>query len=189
MVYEPRRNFWLSWDGNIWNIHLKQILDIWAVDLGIFGDCVDISTLNSLALCSLGVAHVTRQIRSTDEAFTTNFLCPMGSDPLNDTKYKTYGFVFHSITVKRHEDLWYDALIWDATTAHRKDLLGVGYRNPPTYHEPDHSYWLLLGYWQTDFGGERLGLVASNEDVWDPIRSFGYSGEDWIAIPITVPRY
>ncbi|GIV01230.1 MAG: hypothetical protein KatS3mg015_0060 [Fimbriimonadales bacterium] len=191
---------WISWDGAEYRYHLKDILDAWAGASYVPGECMDASVVDALALCSIGFSYLTRQIRSPALGFVTYPICAIGDDPLQDSLYSSWSWAFHSITVQRDQSFAGSTPVWDACAAQRENLIGQGYRNPPAYHQPDHSYWTQNGYWHTHVSGQpegaHLGLTFDDlHGSWIPVRAEWWMGggttmfEDWIPSKVTTdPR-
>jgi len=143
---------------------LKALLDQWNNGIWTDGNCVDVSCLAMLALCSVGMDFSTRQLTGRVHAVTGNFLtnplCPTGSDPTLDWTYSQWQWAYHQICVitGSPDPPSNDAGIWDPTGAQKEDLNGDGYRNPPAHH-PNHP-WTQFDYWQKPrVMGTSLGLV------------------------------
>ncbi len=148
---------------------LKALLERWNAGIWTDGNCVDVSCFTMLALCSVGMDFSTRQLTGTVDPttgnFSTNPVCPIGGDPTLDRTYSQTEWCFHQVCVLTN------ALpppsntgIWDPTAAHKTDLNGTGYRNPPAHH-PNHL-WPEFDYWQKPrVRGALLGLVNTPQQV------------------------
>lgn len=176
--------------GNPPTFMLKALLDKWNAGEWTKGNCVDVSYLTMLALCSVGLDFSTRQLTGSllppppacgrsdcpppwedpvaTEHFHTNDVCPIGSDPTVDWTYKWWAWAWHQICVLTGAPE-VDARIWDPTAAQKEDLSGNGYRNPPADH-PNHR-WPQEDYWQKPrVWGALLGLVNEPaQGASDPI--------------------
>lgn len=172
-----------SWTDLLTNpptLKLKAIFNEWNAGRTVYGNCLDISCFNMVALCSIGMDFSTRQLTGTllsppdpDAGnFRTNPICPIGSDPTVDMTYKPWAWFWHQICVLTGapDPPSNDAGIWDPTAAQKEDLSGNGYRNPPAHH-PNHQ-WPQKDYWQkphTQIPGAWLGLVKEpNQGQSDP---------------------
>jgi len=126
---------------------LRALLDEWNAGRWTKGNCVDVSCLTMLALCSVGLDFSVRQLTGTKfsdlnggiDAFLTNPICPIGSDPTLDGTYSPWYWRFHQVCVitGAPDPPSNAAGIWDPTAAQKEDLNGNGYRNPPAHH-PTH---------------------------------------------------
>jgi len=165
---------------------LKALLDRWNAGIWTDGNCVDVSCLTMLALCSVGLDFSTRQLTGTTfspphpfaGSFYTNPICLIGSDPTLDRTYSQSYWLFHQVCVLTGapDPPSNDAGIWDPTAAQKEDLNGNGYRNPPADH-PIHR-WPQKDYWQkphTQLPGRWLGLVEQpTQGAGDPqLRGLG----------------
>jgi hypothetical protein len=121
------------------------------------GNCEDVSTFYMIAVCAVGLDFYTRVLEpnppDSTGRFTTQPICPIGSDPTQDGQYNPDVWAWHQTATRT-------GTVYDPTAAQKEDLSGDGYRNPPIN-------WPLQGYWQTrDSGGNPiLGLVA------DPVQN------------------
>jgi len=164
------RSRWLNTRTNPPTFMLKALLDEWNAGRWTKGNCMDVSCLTMLALCSVGLDFSVRQLTGTllsppdpDAGnFRTNPLCPIGSDPTIDWTYSPWAWLWHQVCVLTGapNPPSNAAGIWDPTAAQKEDLNGNGYRNPPAHH-PNHLWW-QKDYWQkphTQVLGAWLGLV------------------------------
>lgn len=101
------------------------------------GNCVDVSTFNSLSMTALGVGvELKRQYQGN--GFVTNPVCPIGSDNADSGSYEMVPFKFHQ-QVHINDD------VYDASLAFMADTEGSSYMDTPTgFPMPD--------YWQTPSG-------------------------------------
>jgi len=162
------RTYWLVGPPrySTYTFMLKALLDRWNAGIWTDGNCVDVSCLTMLALCSVGLDFSARQLTGSVDAATGNFLtnpiCPIGSDPTLDWTYEPWRWGYHQVCVLTGspDPPSNDAGIWDPTGAQKEDLNGNGYRNPPAHH-PNHP-WPQFDYWQKPrVVGASLGLVNS----------------------------
>jgi hypothetical protein len=122
--------------------------------------------MNLMAMCSIGIDFMYRQItgdlrwddRLHAYVFTTNSICPIGSDPLRNDTYISFRWWWHAISTVNGEPFTPEARVWDPTAAQKLNLRGTWYRNPPADYPPGGHLWPLREYWYT---GSTLGLVAS----------------------------
>ena len=138
-------NTWSYWllgppDYPTYTFMLKALLDRWNSGTWTKGNCVDVSCLTMLALCSVGLDFSVRQLTGTVDPNTgnsfTNPLCPIGSDPTLDWTYSPWEWGYHQVCVLTGapDPPSNAAGIWDPTAAQKEDLNGNGYRNPPAHH-------------------------------------------------------
>lgn len=134
------------------------------------GNCVDVSSFNSLCIESLGVGVSLMQQQA--DTFVTNKVCPIGSD---STQLGNYDFVPFSM----HQQVHLESDVYDAALAFPKDLNGNTYMNPP-------AGWVLgpPGYWQTPTGPTPPPMYGLARRYWD-------SEDDWHSVeyPTNDPDY
>ncbi len=139
-------------------------------------DCRDFAGGLQIALSQHGHSSTPHLLTGSFDGqihgFTTNLLCPAGTDSTIPSNYSAYGFNFHVVTNE-----WTGQYI-DASTSYRYDPYGVTYNNPATE-------WALPEYWQNDIGTRYSGLVAGTfyqgnwEDLvplYEPIVVFPVEG-------------
>jgi len=79
--------------------------------------------------------------------FTSNPLCPIGSDPTQCWTYDTFLWAWHQLAFSP------SATVYDVCAAQWTDLSGSGYANPP-------FNWPWTGTWHTIGGsGQHYGVV------------------------------
>ncbi|HVT11394.1 MAG TPA: hypothetical protein VHE55_03940 [Fimbriimonadaceae bacterium] len=98
------------------------------------GNCVDVSTFNSLCTTALGETTVLNQ-QITSYSFVTFKVCPIGSD---STQLANYYYALFGM----HQQAHVGGNVFDAALAFIYDLSGAAYMNPP-------ANWPMPGYWQT----------------------------------------
>jgi len=188
---------WLNWGTNPPTFMLKALLDEWNAGKWTDGNCVDVSCLTMLALCSVGLDFSVRQLTGTvyppNHPFAGNFytnpICLIGSDPTLDWTYSQSYWWFHQVCVLTNPPPGGEIGIWDPTGAQKEDLNGNGYRNPPAHH-PNHP-WPQKDYWQKQHPqvpGGWLGLVNDPiQGVNDPqilsTWKCGVSADPWTPPP------
>lgn len=183
--------YWVDrYDPDGPTLKLKALLDKWNVGEWTSGNCVDVSCLTMVALCSVVMDFSTRQLTTnlfpapnpepappytSIVTFLTHPICPIGSDPTKDETYSPSEWVFHQICLPTGDPNppSNDARIWDPTGAQKEDLNGNGYRNPPAHH-PDHL-WPQKDYWQKWFAPESKWLGLTNQPQPDEPKL--YEGE------------
>jgi hypothetical protein len=118
--------------------YLKELLDYWNGGTWVGGNCWDVACLNLMAMCSIGIDFMYRQLTGDGEdgVFWTHPICPIGSDPLRDDTYVIYGWAWHAISTVNGEQFNAEARVWDPTAAQKLDLEGASYRNPPAHYPP-----------------------------------------------------
>lgn len=112
-----------------------------------YGNCVDVSDYLSICARAVGLAFMIAKYRndpsgtSQSGTFQYNPVCLIGSDPAVDGNYTANTWGWHQIAIYSN--------VYDSCAAHKLDLNGASYRNPP-------FNWLLDPFWQTSPG---LGIV------------------------------
>lgn len=102
-------------------------------------NCVDVSDF--LLICANAVGldfEVTRYTDFWDGGFLTIPLCLIGNDPFWPDLYASSSWGFHQVCHPVGT-----ASTYDACAAHKYDLDGAVYENPP-------AGWLVSSYWQVD---------------------------------------
>jgi hypothetical protein len=110
------------------------------------GNCVDVSTFNSICMNALGLTtQLNQQIQ--DEFFVTNPICPIGSDSSSVGNY-------FMVIFGMHQQVHISGNVFDAAIALVYDLSGSAYMNPP-------ANWPMgaPGYWQTPYSPPAYGLT------------------------------
>ena len=160
---------WVTKD-NLTLFHLSNFLNTTGYQRG---NCVDVSDYLCICAAAQGLNFWVSQYSSKDgagnvNAFTTNKICDVGSDPATDSKWTTGSWSWHQICLSQTKS------VYDACGAQRYDLSGASYRNPAIN-------WPMSGYWQTnttpftDSVGtwNHLGLTDYS-GTYDPLKVFPF---------------
>lgn len=127
-------------------LELNTLITDLSTNPPISGNCVDGSAIVGAALSALGVANDLQQLTHSAGAFITNLVCAIGTDASNVAWY-------HRLRFMMHQQVLVGGGVYDVVLAHRYDLGGSVYMNPPLG-------WPMDGYWQTSGGsGVFRGLV------------------------------
>gem|GEM_PF-2121940 len=115
------------------------------------GNCVDVSDYLTICQNSQGLGFLVQQFAGeplwSDYTFTSNLLCPIGSDPTQFWTYERFHWTWHQLAFSP------SSTVYDVCAAHWTDLSGNGFANPP-------FNWPWTGLWQTiGGGGQRYGVV------------------------------
>jgi hypothetical protein len=115
------------------------------------GNCVDVSDYLTICENSQGLSFSVQEYTGSplsNNTFTTNALCPIGSSPGNYGNYSAFTWYYHQLAFSGGN-------AFDACAAEWKDLNGDPYANAP-YN------WNWAGIWQTPIPvGDFLGIVAA----------------------------
>lgn len=115
------------------------------------GNCVDVSDYLTICQNSQGLGFAVQQHQGDPlgpgDVFTSNPLCPIGSDPTQYWTYDTFQWAWHQLAFSP------SGTVYDVCAAQWTDLSGNGYANPP-------FNWPWTGTWQTiGGGGQHYGVV------------------------------
>lgn len=140
------------------------------------GNCVDVSDYLTICANSQGLGFHVQQFAGNPLAldpitgyyqFTSNPLCPIGSDPTNRAYYRSFKWAWHQIAFSS------SGTVYDVCAAQWTDLAGNGYENPPID-------WSWTGEWQTPASGGQYYGVVNTPAPNTPDPSGGTVGGDYV---------